>query len=42
MSKEKVCYTVAELKDFKELIESKIKTAEEDLSLLKAGWYQEL
>jgi DnaK suppressor protein len=38
MSKEKVCYTVAELKDFKELIESKIKTAEEDLSLLKAAY----
>jgi len=38
MSKEKVCYTVAELKGFKELIESKIKTAEEDLSLLKAAY----
>ena len=38
MSKEKVCYTVAELKDFKELIESKIKTAEEDLALLKAAY----
>ena len=38
MSKEKVCYTVAELKDFKELIESKIKTAEEDLSLLKDAY----
>ena len=38
MSKEKVCYTVAELKDFKELIESKIKTAEEDLRLLKAAY----
>ena len=38
MSKEKVCYTVAELKDFKDLIESKIKTAEEDLSLLKAAY----
>ena len=38
MSKEKVCYTVSELKDFKELIESKIKTAEEDLSLLKAAY----
>tara|TARA_B110001454_G_scaffold168056_1_gene158136 strand:- start:21 stop:398 length:378 start_codon:yes stop_codon:yes gene_type:complete len=38
MSKEKVCYTVEELKDFKELIESKIKTAEEDLTLLKAAY----
>jgi len=38
MSKEKVCYTVSELKDFKELIESKIKIAEEDLSLLKAAY----
>ena len=38
MSKEKVCYTVSELKDFKELIESKIKTAQEDLSLLKAAY----
>ena len=38
MSKEKVCYTVAELKDFKELIESKIKTAKEDLRLLKAAY----
>ena len=38
MSKEKVCYTASELKDFKELIESKIKTAEEDLSLLKAAY----
>jgi len=38
MSKEKVCYTVAELKNFKELIDSKIKTAEEDLALLKAAY----
>ena len=38
MSKEKVCYTVEELKDFKELIKSKIKTAEEDLRLLKAAY----
>ena len=38
MSKEKVCYTVSELKYFKDLIESKIKTAEEDLSLLKAAY----
>ena len=38
MSKEKVCYTVSELKDFKKLIESKIKTAEEDLTLLKAAY----
>ena len=38
MSKEKVCYTVSELKEFKKLIESKIKTAEEDLTLLKAAY----
>ena len=38
MSKEKVCYTVAELNEFKELIESKIKTAKEDLRLLKAAY----
>ena len=38
MSKEKVCYTVSELKGFKELIESKIKTAQEDLALLKAAY----
>ena len=38
MSKEKVCYTLEELKNFKELIESKIKTAEEDLALLKAAY----
>ena len=38
MSKEKVCYTVSELKEFKKLIESKIKIAEEDLSLLKAAY----
>ena len=38
MSKEKVCYTVAELKYFKELIESKINTAQEDLALLKAAY----
>ena len=38
MSKEKVCYTVAGLKEFKDLIDSKIKTAEEDLSLLKAAY----
>ena len=38
MSKEKVCYTVSELKEFKKLIESKIKTAEEDLALLKAAY----
>ena len=29
---------MSELKDFKDLIESKIKTAEEDLSLLKAAY----
>jgi len=38
MSKEKVCYTASELKEFKKLIESKIKIAEEDLSLLKAAY----
>ena len=38
MSKEKVCYTVLELKEFKTLIESKIKTAEDDLTLLKAAY----
>ena len=37
MSK-KVCYTASEFKKFKKLIESKIKTAEEDLSLLKAAY----
>ena len=38
MSKVKICYTGAELKKFKKLIESKIKTAEEDLSLLRAAY----
>ena len=38
MSKEKVCYTVSELKEFKKLIESKIKIAEDDLTLLKAAY----
>ena len=38
MSKEKVCYTSLELKEFKKLIESKIKIAEEDLTLLKAAY----
>lgn len=38
MSEEKVCYTEAELQEFKELIESKIKTAQEDLDLLKAAY----
>ena len=38
MSKEKVCYTSLELKEFKKLIESKIKIAEEDLRLLKAAY----
>ena len=38
MSKEKVCYISLELKEFKKLIESKIKIAEEDLTLLKAAY----
>ena len=38
MSEEKVCYTEAELQEFKELIETKIKTAQEDLNLLKAAY----
>lgn len=38
MSEEKVCYTEAELQEFKELINSKIKTAQEDLDLLKAAY----
>ena len=38
MSKEKVCYTALEFKEFKKLIEIKIKTAEEDLALLKAAY----
>ena len=38
MSKEKVCYSESEFKQFKKLIESKIKIAEEDLSLLKAAY----
>ena len=38
MSKEKICYTSLELKEFKKLIESKIKIAEEDLSLLRAAY----
>jgi len=38
MKKEKVCYTLEELKEFKKIIESKIKTAEEDLALLKAAY----
>ena len=38
MSEEKVCYTEVELQEFKELIETKIKTAQEDLSLLKAAY----
>ena len=38
MSKEKVCYTSLELKEFKKLIEIKIKIAEEDLRLLKAAY----
>ena len=37
MSK-KLCYTSSDLKKFKKLIESKIKTAEEDLSLLRAAY----
>ena len=38
MSKEKVCYTASELKEFKKIIESKMKTAQEDLSLLRAAY----
>ena len=38
MSRAKVCYTSSELKGFKKLIESKIKIAEEDLTLLKAAY----
>ena len=38
MSKEKICYTSSELKEFKKLIESKIKIAEDDLTLLKAAY----
>ena len=38
MSEEKVCYTEVELQEFKELIETKIKTAQEDLNLLKAAY----
>ena len=38
MPREKVCYTATELKEFKNLIESKIKIAEEDLSLLRAAY----
>lgn len=38
MSEEKVCYTEVELQEFKELIETKIKTAQDDLNLLKAAY----
>ena len=38
MSEKKLCYTEAELKEFKELIETKIKIAQEDLNLLKAAY----
>ena len=38
MSEEKVCYTEVELQEFKELIETKIKTAQEDLNLLQAAY----
>lgn len=38
MSEEKVCYTEVELQEFKELIETKIKTAQEDFNLLKAAY----
>ena len=35
MSEEKVCYTEVELSEFKELIEKKIESAKQDLSLLQ-------
>lgn len=38
MSEKKLCYTESELKEFKELIETKIKIAQEDLNLLKAAY----
>ena len=38
MSEEKVCYTEAELAEFKELIEKKIESAKQDLSLLQAAY----
>ncbi|MAR39764.1 MAG: molecular chaperone DnaK [Flavobacteriales bacterium] len=38
MSEEKVCYTEVELQEFKELIETKINTAQQDLNLLKAAY----
>ncbi len=38
MSEEKVCYTEAELQEFKELIKTKINIAQEDLNLLKAAY----
>jgi DnaK suppressor protein len=38
MSEEKVCYSEVELNEFKEIIENKIKVAEEDLRLLKAAY----
>ena len=38
MSEEKVCYTEAELAEFKQLIEKKIESAKQDLSLLQAAY----
>ena len=38
MSKQKVCYTSSELKEFKRIIESKMNIAKEDLSLLRAAY----
>ena len=35
MSEEKVCYTEAELSEFKQIIEKKIESARQDLSLLQ-------
>ena len=35
MSEEKVCYTELELSEFKQIIEKKIESAKQDLSLLK-------
>ena len=38
MSEDKVCYTEAELSEFKNIIEQKIESARKDLSLLKAAY----
>ena len=38
MSEEKVCYTEAELSEFKQIIEKKIESARQDLSLLQAAY----